>query len=181
MSPYLADSAPLLVTERLELWRPCAADVGGIFTVTSPEPVRRFLGDRPTTMADEAARLMRNAGSWALYGYGIFVCREHGERELMGICGVFHSWRGFGQGLDDVPEAGWILAQSHWGGGFAREAMDAALGWFDATHGRRRIGCMIEDGHDASLRLADRLGFVRYGQHEQPGEDARPLILLERL
>lgn len=180
MTPYLADTAPLLRTERLELWRPRAGDLGGIYDAVSPEPVRRFLGGQPTTLPDEAGRLLRNGGSWAFYGYGIFVCREHGETAPVGICGVFHSWRGFGQGMDDVPEAGWIFAQSHWGGGFAREAMTAALGWFDAAHGRRRIACMIEDGHDASLKLADRLGFVRYGLHEQPGENARPLILLER-
>ena len=148
--------------------------------MVAPEAVRRFLGNRPTTMAEESARLLRNAGSWALYGYGTFVMRPAGGDTILGICGVFHSWRGFGAGLDDVPEAGWILGEASWGKGFAKEAMRAGLAWFDATHGPQRIACMIEEGHHASMRLAHALGFEAYAVH-QVEHDERPLVLLERL
>lgn len=171
---------PALTTERLDLWHPAAADLPAIFAVVAPEPVRRFLGARPTTESEEAARLLRNAGSWTLYGYGTFVMRSRGQSGVIGICGVFHSWRGFGKGLDDVPEAGWILGQDTWGQGLAGEAMRAVLDWFDRTHGSRRIACMIEEGHHASLRLAQALGFEAYAVHESDG-GARPLVLLERL
>ena len=60
-----------------------------------------------------------------------------------------------------------------------REAMQAALAWFDATHGQRRVACMIEEGHDASMTVAARLGFVEYARH-QPDE-GRALVLYERL
>lgn len=180
MTPLLADTAPLIVTDRLELWRPCAADREGLFRVVEPEPVRRFLGGRPATPMDEAARMFRNAGSWALFGYGTFVLRARGGAEIVGVAGVFHSWRGFGKGLDDVPEAGWILREDQWGKGLAGEAMRAALGWFDAEHGPRRVACMIEDGHDASLSLAEKLGFVRYDRHRPEGAE-RELVLLERV
>lgn len=180
MNPLLADTAPLIVTDRLELWRPRAEDREGVFRVVEPEAVRRFLGGRPATEMDEAARMLRNAGSWALYGYGTFVLRPRGQRKIAGVAGVFHSWRGFGKGLDDVPEAGWILGEDQWGKGLAGEAMRAALGWFDAEHGKRRVGCMIESGHAASLRLAEKLGFVRYGTH-MPESAERELVLLERV
>lgn len=180
MTFALDHSRPALRTERLELWHPAAGDLPAILAVVAPEPVRRFLGARPTSEADEAARLLRNAGSWALYGYGTFIMRFRGEAEVVGICGVFHSWRGFGKGLDNVPEAGWILGQSAWGKGLAGEAMRAVLEWFDWTHDAPRIACMIEEGHHASLRLADALGFEAYALHEGEG-GARPLVLLERL
>lgn len=179
MNFALDHAAPVLVTERLELWHPAAGDLEAIHAVVAPEPVRRFLGGRPTTVSDEAARLLRNAGSWALYGYGTFVVRLREGGEVIGICGVFRSWRGFGKGLDDVPEAGWILGEAAWGKGLAGEAMRAVLDWFDRTHGKQRIACMIEEGHHASLKLAHSLGFEAYAVHE--GEDgARPLVLLER-
>ena len=60
------------------------------------------------------------------------------------------------------------------------EAMEAALAWFDATHGRQRIACMIDEGHAASDALAGKLGFVRYGTF-QPDGGAAPLVLYERL
>jgi len=180
MTPLLADTSPLLTTDRLELWRPRAEDREGIFRAVESEPVRRFLGGTPTTRFDEAGRFFRNGGSWAFYGYGTFVLRPRGQDEIIGIAGVFHSWRGFGKGLDDMPEAGWILREDQWGKGLAGEAMRSVLTWFDQVHGRRRIGCMIEDGHDASLGLADKLGFVRYDTHRPDGAE-RDLILLERL
>jgi RimJ/RimL family protein N-acetyltransferase len=91
---------------------------------------------------------------------------------------VFHSWRGFGQGLDDMPEAGWIVRQDHCGKGIAREAMEAILAWFDAAHGQRRIAAMIDEANTASQRLAHRLGFLAYAKQVFEGA---PLVLYERL
>ncbi len=171
-------SGPVVTTERLELWRPQASDHAGLLALVTPEAVRRFLGPAKPTPEDAFARLLRNVGSWTLYGYGVFSVRERGQSAIVASCGVFHSWRGFGQGLDDVPEAGWIIAEPAWGKGYASEAMSAALAWYDAEHGVRRTVCMIEDGHDASKAVAAKLGFVEYGRH-QPDE-GRVLVLYER-
>ena len=174
-------SAPVLVTDRLELWRPAPGDAADLFALTLTEETRRFLGTFVPSEMDTFNRLLRNAGSWSLYGYGTFMVRLKGQDRIIANCGVFRSHRGFGpdNGLDDVPEAGWIVHEDHWGQGVAPEAMKAALAWFDDTHGRQRIACMIEEGHAASDALAGRLGFVRYGLH-QP-ESGAALMLYERL
>ncbi len=172
---------PFLITERLELWQPQVGDLADLFDLTLAEETRRFLGSFVPTEMDSFARLLRNAGSWSLYGYGTFAVRLKGQRRIIATCGVFRSHRGFGaeQGLDNVPEAGWIVHRDHWGQGIAREAMAAALAWFDTTHGPQRIACMIEEGHAASDKLAVQLGFVPYGRHLKP--DEAPLVLYERL
>ncbi|WP_374531417.1 GNAT family N-acetyltransferase [Novosphingobium sp.] len=171
--------SPVLTTQRFELWQPAPGDLADLFALTFDEETRRFLGSFVPSQMDAFNRLHRNAGSWALHGYGTFMVREKGAERIIANCGVFRSHRGFGQGLDDVPEAGWIVHKDHWGRGVAREVMEAALGWFDATHGRQRIGCMIEEGHVASDALAQRLGFVRYGLHQPEGGAA--LVLYERV
>jgi RimJ/RimL family protein N-acetyltransferase len=171
---------PVLTTERLELWQPALRDLPDLYRLTLGEETRQFLGSFVPSETDAFNRLHRNTGSWALHGYGTFMVRLKGQDRIIANCGIFRSHRGFGAGagLDDVPEAGWIVHQDHWGQGIAREAMEAALAWFDATHGRQRIACMIEQGHAASDALAGKLGFVRYGQH-QP-EDGTVLVLYER-
>ena len=146
---------------------------------------RRFLGPTDGSMMDTFTRLQRNAGSWALYGYGTFIVRLKGQQGILGSCGVFHSWRGFASGSDDkgmndVPEAGWIINADHWGKGYAREAMDAALAWFDNEHGPQRITCMIEEGHTASQNLAAALGFTPYDHHFPDDDDATQLVLYQR-
>lgn len=169
---------PLLTTERLELWQPQAGDLEGLNALNTDPRTLTYLGNWTPGAADSFARLLRNAGSWALYGYGIFMIRLRGAPQIIGTCGIFRSFRGFAHGLDDVPEAGWIVHPDHWGQGYAGEAMAAVMPWFDAAHGQQRIACMIEEGHVVSERLATKLGFVPYARHQQP--DEKPLVLYER-
>ncbi|WP_088310537.1 GNAT family N-acetyltransferase [Novosphingobium sp. B 225] len=171
--------APLLTTARLELWQPALRDLADLHALTLDDETRRFLGQFVPSEMDAFNRLHRNAGSWALHGYGTFMVRLRGQDRIIANCGVFRSHRGFGQGLDDVAEAGWIVHKDHWGSGIAREAMESALAWFDTTHGKQRIACMIEQDHAASDALAGKLGFVRYGAHQ--GESGPVLVLYERI
>lgn len=173
------DIGPFLTTERLELWRPVADDLRGMNALTADAETRKYLGQSEQSAADTFERLLRNAGSWTLYGYGIFIVRLAGEPRIIGGCGIFHSWRGFGMGMDDVPEAGWIVHKDHWGRGLAGEAMRAILSWFDAVHGRRRLVCMIDQDHDVSDRLARQLGFRDYDLRET--DEDSPLVLYERI
>ncbi len=171
-------TSPLLTTERLELWQPQRDDHAGLDAIYADPRTLPFLGHWSPSPADTFARLCRNAGTWTLYGYGIFMVRRRGDAQIIGSCGVFRSWRGFARGLDDIPEAGWIIHPDYWGQGYAGEAMRAVLPWFDAEHGLQRIACMIEAGHAASERLALQLGFVEYARHRQPEE--KPVVLYER-
>ncbi|ANY19170.1 Acetyltransferase (GNAT) family protein [Tsuneonella dongtanensis] len=156
--PLLRDNAPLLTTERLELWRPQPGDEPQMFAIMQDPRTWRYFGATPSRV-DHVTRFMRNAGSWQLHGYGSFMVRSRGEEPVVGNCGVFHTWRGLGEDFDDKPEAGWIVAADHAGKGYAREAMDAALAWFDATHGPREVVCIIHPDNAPSNKLAGRLGF----------------------
>ena len=150
---------PRLTTERLELRLPTAGDFAAIMGIVSHAETGRHLGKR-SGAPDHFMRFSRNAGSWLLHGYGMFIIRPRGSGEVIGNCGVFHSWRGIGEDFDDVPEAGWILRHDQVGRGLAYEAMAAVLAWFDRTHGPRRLVCMISVGNEPSLRLAGKLGFA---------------------
>ena len=173
-----AASAPVLTTKRLELWRPQVSDRAGLRALIEPGEVRRFLGGMDPDDHDVFMRLLRNAGSWALYGYGTFMVRERGQAEIVGNCGVFHSWRGFGRGMDDVAEAGWIVSKTAWGKGYAQEAMQAALAWFEREHGGQPTLCMIEQGHRASEAVAAKLGYAACDRVAE--RDERPLIVYRR-
>ncbi|HSQ95906.1 MAG TPA: GNAT family N-acetyltransferase [Croceibacterium sp.] len=150
---------PFLTTDRLELWQPHEADMLAMHEVVRDPRTNRFLGPR-AQFSDHAVRFMRNAGSWFLYGYGALMLRLRGQEQVIGNCGVFHTFRGLGDDFDDHPEAGWIVGAEHVGQGLAGEAMRAVLDWFDREHGPRRIVCMISPENEPSIRLAAKLGFV---------------------
>jgi RimJ/RimL family protein N-acetyltransferase len=163
--------APHLVTERLDLRVPAAPDLAAMAAIVSHEQTGRFLGSHRGP-ADHFARFSRNAGSWLLYGYGGFMVRRRGRDEVIGNCGVFHSWRGLGEDFDDTPEAGWILRHDQVGQGLGLEAMDAVLDWFDRAHGPRRMVCMTAPENEASIRLAAKLGFTPMREAVLPDGDA---------
>ena len=163
--------APHLLTERLELRLPAAADFHATMAIVSHPQTARFLGAQSTT-ADHFVRFCRSAGSWLLYGYGAFMIRLRGSEEVIGNCGVFHTWRGLGADFDDTPEAGWILRHDQVGRGLASEAMTAVLEWFDRTHGPRRVVCMIGTENQPSIGLAGKLGFAPMRDTVLPDGDA---------
>ena len=150
---------PPLLTERLELRLPVAGDLGAMAAIVSHAETARHLGPG-NGLPDYFVRFSRNAGSWLLYGYGWFIVRLRGTEEVIGNCGVFHSWRGLGEDFDDAPEAGWILRHDQVGRGIGFEAVSAALAWFDRTHGPRRVVCMTAPENEPSIRLAGKLGFT---------------------
>jgi len=84
-----------------------------------------------------------------------------------------------GAGFDDMPEAGWVLRADRTGRGLAREAMTAALAWFDRQHGAQRIVCMVSPDNAPSLALADRLGFAPMREAQLP--DGHAVRLYQRL
>lgn len=171
------NDAPLLVTDRLELWLPRAGDLQPMYEVVSHPATARFLGPNEH-LHEHAVRFMRSAGSWFLHGYGAFVLRLRGQDALIGNCGIFHTFRGLGEDFDDNPEAGWILRHDQIGKGLAGEAMRAALEWFHEAHGPRRIVCMIASENAPSVHLADKLGFTPMRETELP--DGEMVQLFQR-
>ena len=170
--------APHLLTERLDLRLPAASDFPAIMAIVDHAETARFLGPR-SGPPDHFMRFCRGAGSWLLYGYGMFVIRPRGSEEVIGNCGVFHSLRGLGEDFDDKPEAGWILRHDQIGLGIGREAMTAVLDWFDGEHGPRRVVCLIAPENEPSLRLANKLGFT--AMRDSRLADGEAVRLLERL
>lgn len=171
---------PKITTERLALRLPGPEDYLLLRDLVADPEVHRFLGPRPQDpTTDMFSRAMRAAGSWQLYGYGLFLAFERSSGAFVGQLGMFRSMRGFGKGMDDVAEAGWIVAREHWGKGYAHEAMDASLEWFDRTQGIGRIACMIEQDNAASMKLANKLGFRRYDEHRL--DDGVLVDLFERV
>lgn len=160
----------VLETERLHLRQATADDFAASHALTASPEMRRFLGRDPPSTEDSFNRLLRNAGSWSLFGYGNFVVIERASGVHVGGCGLFRSLRGLGDDFDGWPEAGWVVAYDRWGLGYAREAMTAILAWFDAEHGCRTV-CMIEAGNTASERLADKLGYTSIGPARYKGDE----------
>ncbi len=66
-----------------------------------------------------------------------------------------------------LPEVGYILHPDHWGQGLAHEAVSAAIGHVFVAHGLDELTADVDPENLASIRLLERLGFVRTGFAER--------------
>ena len=172
-----ARDRPVLVTDRLELWIPQEHELEHLIAIVSDPRTHRYLGPAGSH-ADHFTRILRNAGSWVVYGYGSFVVKRRGESRPIGSCGIFHSYRGLGNDFDDLAEAGWIIDADEVRSGYASEAMRTAFDWFDSTHGLQKVVCMIDVENVPSIALARKLGF--HEMREARLDDGDTVLLMLR-
>jgi RimJ/RimL family protein N-acetyltransferase len=80
---------------------------------------------------------------------------------MVGHCGFFQFNRDMEPLILGEPEMGWIFDRSVHGQGIAFEACQAALAWAEAVIGAPSYPAIIDLENTPSMKLAERLGFVR--------------------
>lgn len=70
-------------------------------------------------------------------------------------------------GFYALPEIGYILHRDHWGHGFASEAATAVIDHVFVTTDLDELTADVDPDNAASIRLLERLGFVRTGYAER--------------
>jgi RimJ/RimL family protein N-acetyltransferase len=105
--------------------------------------------------------MLAGTALWSLTGIGMWALERRDDGTTIGHLGFFDFLRECEPPIMGEPEMGWILSPSAHGQGFATEACHAILEWFDQAFGPRRIWALISPGNDASMKLAERLGFER--------------------
>ncbi len=153
-------TAPTLTTERLILSGHQAEDHPALTAIWGDPAVYRHIGGQPRAAEEVWLRLLRHVGQWTLFGRGMWVLRDRQTGAVLGEAGLMDNRRVTTPMLPDCPEAGWTLGPAAHGRGLAREAMGAILDWADGQ-GMARTACIIDAANTASIRLAERLGYVR--------------------
>lgn len=132
----------------------------------------------PSLNREEAwARLLRFIGHWAALHYGLFLAEERASGRIVAEVGIARFERAVDSRCEGMPEAAWRVAQRMRGSGAAKEAMTAALAWFDGAIGAQSTFCLIHPDNAPSLRLADGL---RFRELSRGSYKAQPVIMLVR-
>jgi RimJ/RimL family protein N-acetyltransferase len=121
----------------------------------------RHIGGKALNREDSWRRLMSGVGSWALVGMGPWAVELKADGRMVGHCGFFHFERDMQPSILGEPEMGWIFDPSVHGQGIAFEACSAALAWAEREIGAESYPAIIDLENAASMKLAERLGFVR--------------------
>jgi RimJ/RimL family protein N-acetyltransferase len=170
VSGTAVDGARRLETERLVLTVHEAHDFEDLAAMWADPEVVRHIGGTPSSREASWHRLLRYAGHWALTGYGYFAMRERHSGRYVGDIGLADFRRDLVPAVDGGPEAGWALATWAHGRGLATEALTAVLAWADARLAAPATMCLIDVGHAASRRVAEKCGFREWMAATYHGE-----------
>jgi len=150
---------PEVQTERLVMRGFGEDDLDEWAAICSVGEVTRWLGDPDGLSREDAWRRMAYfVGHWELRGFGQWALIERETGKLVGRTGLLQpeAWPGL--------EVGWLIAQEHWGRGFAPEAGRASMEWAREELGADHIISLIEDDNQRSARVAEKLGMKVEGR-----------------
>ena len=173
----MTEPADVIQTPRLTLAPPALADFDDYAELWADPAVVRHMGGVPFSRSAAWARFQRQAGGWALRGFGTWVVRERTSGSFVGEVGFQDFRRDITPALGPEPEAGWMLTPRAQGQGLASEAVTAAHGWGDVRFDGPRTVCMIDPNNAPSLRLAAKMGYAEYAR---AAHGARSVVLFER-
>lgn len=149
-------SGPFLVTERLILRPPVAADFDAFAEMHANAETMKFLGGAaPRSVAWR--QFVSHAGAWQIAGYSFFSVVERSSGEWVGRVGPWgpDGW--------PAPEIAYGLSQKYAGRGYAFEAAVAAINFAVEFLGWETIAHTIHPDNKASIALAQKLGAANQG------------------
>lgn len=151
----------LLNTERLVLRGLEMRDASSLFALYSDAEVMRYWSHEPWTRLVQAQAAIREAQDDYTQRRSLHLAIAKREgRALLGSCALYAFAEAPGQ---HTATLGYLLARSHWGRGYAAEALHALLSHGFAALGLQQIHAEVAPDNAASLQLLARLGFRSRG------------------
>jgi ribosomal-protein-alanine N-acetyltransferase len=151
-----------MISDRLR-YRPVTLDDLDAFHSLVQDPyVRRYLLDgnlHPRQWSEE--RVLESEELFARRGVGIWMVTEHTTNELIGFCGFLEILR-----IHLEPQLVYAMFERHSGKGYATEMARASI-----AHARRQAGfteviASVDEVNVASLRILEKLGFLRFATQQ---------------
>ena len=153
------ETVPVLDGARVRLRAMTAADVPRLFAQFSDPKVMRYWSRGPLMQMDDAREMFDEIDRGVRAGQFLQWAIARNTDDLMiGSCALFSQ-----NPAHRRAEIGFALSSAHWGHGYAQEALRLALEQAFAGLDLHRIEADVDPHNTASLRLLERIGFVREG------------------
>jgi ribosomal-protein-alanine N-acetyltransferase len=127
----------------------------------------RYMGGKTFTREETAARIARFMYVFELDGIGQFAVERKEDGVVLGRCGILNwetdPWKPVARAETDEPtetEIGYLLGRRHWGRGYATEAATSVRDYAQGELGEVRLIALIQEGNNASKRVAEKLGMA---------------------
>ena len=155
----------ILETERLLLRQFIKNDLDALASFYSDPDVTKYIPDAPKSYEETREEL-----EWHINGHpanpelGLWATIHKATGSFIGRCGLL-PWTLNGQ---EEVEVAFALSKPYWGRGLATEAAQGIVQYAHDTLGLSRLVCLIEEGNQASIKVAAKIGmtFEKEGRDE---------------
>ena len=155
----VSDTVPVLDGTRIHLRAMTAVDIPRLFAQFSDPKVMRYWSRGPLMHVDDAREMFEEIDQGVRAGQFLqWAIARNSDDLMIGSCALFAQ-----NPAHRRAEIGFALSSAHWGQGYAQEALHLALEHAFAALDLHRIEADVDPHNTASLRLLERIGFVREG------------------
>lgn len=149
-------SGPEFETKRLLVRRWRAGDLPALVAVYGDAEAMRWVGEGRAITPEECAQWLEiTQANYGKRGYGMFAVEERTSPGVIGFCGIVHP------GGQKEPEVKYAFLRSHWGRGFATEAVSGLIAYGACTHHLAFILATAAPANAASHRVLLKSGMLR--------------------
>lgn len=164
----------ILETDRLLVRETTVEDVDSFYRIYEEPSITEYMENLFRDRDEEIAYTKDYIEKvYAFYGYGMWTVLKKESKTVIGRAGI--SWR---EGYD-LPELGFVFGVPWQGQGYAYEACSAILAYAGEELLMERVQALVRPGNRRSLRLCEKLGFVREEETEVDG--IRHLVFVKEL
>jgi len=158
MSDVVFSTARLIVRR----WRD--SDLPTLLSVYGDAEAMRWVGNGEPITRDECVHWLEvTRRNYEKRGYGMFAVEQKSTPGVIGFCGIVHPGGQF------EAEVKYAYLRSHWGRGFASEAIVGLLRYGAAVHGLRQIIATTAPNNVASHRVLVKAGMERVALRNDRG------------
>lgn len=151
------------------------ADSDDLYAVTGDPELMQYMGDNQPLSRELSDKWIQvSIKNYATKGYGCSAVIDKRDGTFIGFCGLVRSE--LAEPPDDA-ELIYSFKKAYWGQGLATEVGAAMIAYGKATCGLKRIIATIDPANKASIRVANKIGFV-YNRSE-PDEHGLPTHIYE--
>ncbi|HBX36358.1 MAG TPA: hypothetical protein DEG76_03260 [Pseudohongiella sp.] len=154
-------------TERLSVRRWRDSDLADLLAVYGDAEAMRWVGDsKPITREECVYWIDVTRRNYQQRGYGMFAVERLSQPGVIGFCGIVHP------GGQLEPEIKYAYLRSHWGCGFATEAVQGLIAYGVSAHDLDYIIATTAPANLASHRVLLKAGMLRGELHDAGTDDA---------
>lgn len=164
----------ILETARCGVRETAVEDVDSFYRIYEDPSVTEYMENLFADRDEEIAYIKDYIEKiYAFYGYGMWTVLEKKSGTVIGRAGI--TWR---EGYD-LPELGFVFGVPWQKKGYAHEVCEAILRYAGEELQMEQVQALVRTGNERSLKLCEKLGFVRRGEVRENG--AAHMLLVKNL